>query len=377
MLHILQAFKGFYYMAKGQRRTTSGIPLTEYQREIFADAKKGGSKAICFFNNKGGVGKTTLVANLGAQLALDFGAKVLIVDCDPQCNLTQYALGEEESLEIYSQSDPKTVYSIIRPLALGKGYSSDIPVIKPEKFGFDLVIGDPRLALQEDLLAQDWRDAKAGGMRGLQTTYVFLDLLKKATKLQYDFVLFDMGPSLGAINRSILLAVDFFLVPMAIDIFSIWAIRNIGQTVAVWQRELKSGISIAEDPSEFPDVERKEQLKFLGYVTQQHKERGAAGKAGAADDGSPAKKIVLAYQEINKNIPAEIGKSLASFYDAQKLDPHLGEIRHLGSLAPMSQSQNTPLFNVAAGGGYIQLRKQARELYREIATKFLRNITMA
>ncbi len=365
-------------MAKGQRRTSSGIPLTDAERVIFAEAKAGGSKAICFFNNKGGVGKTTLVANLGAQLALDFNAKVLLVDCDPQCNLTQYTLGEERSLEIYSESDPKTVYSIIRPLALGKGYSSELPVVKPEKFGFDLVIGDPRLALQEDLLAQDWRDAKAGGMRGLQTTYVFLDLLKKASAQSYDFVLFDMGPSLGAINRSILLAVDFFVVPMAIDIFSIWAIRNIGQTVAIWQRELKSGISIAEDPSELPDVERREQLKFLGYVTQQHKERGAGvSKTGAIDEGAPAKKIVLAYQEINKNIPAEISKSLASFYDVGKIDPHLGEIRHLGSLAPMSQSQNTPLFNVAAGGSYIQLRKQARELYRDIATKLLRNITVA
>ncbi|WP_280179112.1 ParA family protein [Rhizobium sp. 18055] len=368
-------------MAKGQRRVATGLPLTMDQTNVFNEAKAGGSKAICFFNNKGGVGKTTLVANLGAQLALDFGAKVLLVDCDPQCNLTQYALGEEKSLEIYSSADPASVYSIIRPLALGKGYSSEIPVVKPEKFGFDLVIGDPRLALQEDLLAQDWRDAKAGGMRGLQTTFVFLDLLSKANKLKYDFVLFDMGPSLGAINRSILLAVDFFVVPMAIDIFSIWAIRNIGQTVAVWQRELKSGLGIAEDPSELPDVERREKLKFLGYVTQQHKERGAAAsKSGFVENGDvggSVKKIVLAYQEINKNIPAEIKKSLASFYDDGRIDPHLGEIRHLGSLAPMSQSQNTPLFNVAAGGSYIQLRKQARELYRDIATNFLRNLVAA
>jgi ATPases involved in chromosome partitioning len=366
-------------MAKRQRRAVSGIPLTEAQRELYEQAKVGGAKAVCFFNNKGGVGKTTLVANLGAQLALDFGAKVLLVDCDPQCNLTQYALGEDKSLEIYSEVDPKTVYSIIRPLALGKGYSSELPVVKPEKFGFDLVIGDPRLALQEDLLAQDWRDAKAGGMRGLQTTYVFLDLLQKAATLEYDFVFFDMGPSLGAINRSILLAVDFFVVPMAIDIFSIWAIRNIGQTVAVWQRELKSGISIAEDPSELPHVEGRAPLKFLGYVTQQHKERGSASSKGETgnENGAAAKKIVLAYQEINKNIPAEIQKSLKSFYDEDRLDPHLGEIRHLGSLAPMSQSQNTPLFNVAAGGSYIQLRKQARELYRDIATKFLTNIATA
>lgn len=364
-------------MAKRTRRVSAGLPLGDEQVKIFEKAKEKGPRAICFFNNKGGVGKTTLVANLGAELSLNFGAKVLLVDCDPQCNLTQYALGDERSVEIYSNSDPQSVYSIIKPLALGKGYSSTLPIINPEKFGFDLVIGDPRLALQEDLLAQDWRDAKAGGMRGIQTTFVFLDLLKKAKSLDYDFVFFDMGPALGAINRSILLAVDYFVVPMAVDIFSIWAIRNIGQTVAVWQREIRSGISIAEDPTELPNFDRRDQLKFLGYVTQQHKERGAAPgteKMEGGDAVAHTRKIVLAYQEINKTIPAEIKKSLALFYDVSKIDPHLGEIRHLGSLAPMSQSQNTPLFNVSAGGSYIQLRKQAREIYRDIAVRFFSNI---
>ncbi|TBN08086.1 ParA family protein [Agrobacterium cavarae] len=363
-------------MEKRRTRASVGLPLTEEQKVVFDTAKKAGPHAVCFFNNKGGVGKTTLVANLGAELALNFGARVLLVDCDPQCNLTQYALGDEESLKLYSDADPQSVYSVIRPLALGKGYSSNLPIIKPEKFGFDLVVGDPRLALQEDLLAQDWRDAKAGGMRGIQTTFVFFDLLKKAKDLNYDFVLFDMGPSLGAINRSILLAVDYFVVPMAIDIFSIWAIRNIGQTVSVWRRELQSGISIAEDPSELPEFERDHSLKFIGYVTQQHKERGFT-KSDDDKDGGQTKRIVQAYQEINKNIPAEIEKSLSPFYTKGNINPHLGEVRHLGSLAPMSQSQNTPLLNVAAGGGYIQLRKQAREIYRDIAEKFLSNIVSA
>lgn len=363
-------------MAKRSRSVAAGLPLTVEQKDLFEDAKGKGPKAICFFNNKGGVGKTTLVANLAAELSLNFGAKVLIVDCDPQCNLTQYTLGDEKSVDIYSNPDPSSVYSIIKPLALGKGYSSSLPIVRPDKFGFDLVIGDPRLALQEDLLAQDWRDAKAGGMRGIQTTFVFFDLLSKAKSMDYDFVFFDMGPALGAINRSILLAVDYFVVPMAVDIFSIWAIRNIGQTVAVWQRELRSGINIAEDPTELPNFDRRQQLKFLGYVTQQHKERVGGAEVDKSDgaDLAPARKIVLAYQEINKTIPDEVKKSLASFYDVSSLDPHLGEVRHLGGLAPTSQSQNAPLFNVAVGGGYIQLRRQAREIYRNIAVKFLSNI---
>jgi cellulose biosynthesis protein BcsQ len=215
---------------------------------------------------------------LGAELALSFGAKVLVVDGDPQCNLTQYVLGEEESLSIYGSQDPASVYSVVRPLSLGKGYGAELPLRSSENFGFDIIVGDPRLALQEDLLANDWRDAKGGGMRGIRTTYVFADLVAKAKEKQYDFVFFDMGPSLGAINRSVLLAMDYFVVPMSIDIFSSWAIKNIGSTVAVWQKELKTGISLAEDPSEIPSINQSKSLRFLESVWKIMDERfGAVG----------------------------------------------------------------------------------------------------
>src|SRR6185437_11532702 len=106
-----------------KRPISAGIPLDPTNRETFNTVRARGGRATCFFNNKGGVGKTTLVANLGAEFALNFGAKVLVVDADPQCNLTQYVLGGEESLEIYAKPDPQSVFSVIRPLSLGKGYS--------------------------------------------------------------------------------------------------------------------------------------------------------------------------------------------------------------------------------------------------------------
>ncbi len=73
-------------------------------------------------------------------------------------------------------------------------------------------------------------------MRGIRTTFVFAELIKKARELNYDFVFFDMGPSLGAINRAVLLAMEFFVVPMSIDVFSLWAIKNIGSTVSIWKK---------------------------------------------------------------------------------------------------------------------------------------------
>lgn len=327
-------------------------------------ANGDGPYSVCFFNNKGGVGKTSLVANLGAQLALNCGAKVLIVDADPQCNLTQYVLTDDEFIDAYSDdSKIESIYSIIHPLSIGRGYSHNLPVKKTQNFGFDVVLGDPRLALKEDLLAQDWRDARSGGTRGLRTTFVFSDLIKKAEN--YDFVFFDMGPSLGAINRSVLLAANFFIVPMSIDIFSLWAIKNISEALKIWGRDLSNGLKLAEDPKELEAFSHESRLKFLGYVTQQHKERTEKGSA----------RIVEAYSAINEKIPDEVRNHLSDLMlPRKKLSAHLGDIKHLASLAPKSQTLHSPMINVSASGSYTSMRKQAREIYTAISDNFLNSI---
>ena len=358
------------------KKTLPSNEPTSAQLKLFSKVQALGTKTTCFFNNKGGVGKTTLVANLAAELSLSFHAKVLVVDADPQCNLTQYVLPEQMTDDIYSQDNPDSIYSVIRPLSLGKGYESELPIRTSEKFGFDIIIGDPRLALQEDLLAGDWRDAKGGGMRGIRTTYVFAELVKKAKDLKYDFVFFDMGPSLGAINRAVLLAMDFFVVPMSIDVFSLWAIKNIGSTVTIWQRELETGCALAEDPNEIAELSPKGKLAFLGYVTQQHKERTGYDEEILEETGEQVKvrRRVQAYEGIGAVFPEKVSISLGAMYANKKMNSHLGDIRHLGSLAPTSQTQHVPMISVAGTGNYTRLRKQARELYRAIASRYLENL---
>lgn len=319
------------------------------------------SKSVCFFNNKGGVGKTTLVANLAAELALNGKLKILLIDADPQCNLTQYLLSDEEYLEEYEKEDPVTVYSVIHPLSIGKGYKAELPIRRAKNFGCDVIIGDPRLAMKEDLLSQDWRDARAGGTRGLRTTFVFHDLLMKAK--DYDYVFFDMGPSLGAINRSILLVSDFFILPATIDIFSKWAIRNIGTALLTWQKELDNGIKNAEDPKELPFSNTKH-VKFLGYVMQQHKERKEGNNV----------RMVEAYNTISIQFPQIIEKTFRNIFANPNMEPNLGEIKHLASLAPKSQSTHQPMIQVVARGSYTSTRKQAREIFSQLAKSFLANI---
>lgn len=340
-------------------------PLHTSAINMLTQSKSSRAKSICFFNNKGGVGKTTLVANLAAQLALNLNQRILVVDADPQCNLTQYLLDDDEFASTYQAENPgKTIFDVIQPLSMGKGYSNKLPTRKIARFGVDLIAGDPRLALKEDWLAQDWRDAKAGGTRGLRTTFIFAELITRASE-HYDFIFFDMGPSLGAINRSVLLSADYFIVPMSIDIFSMWAIKNIGQALRVWRKELDHGIKMAEDPGEIGEwTKGSRNLAFLGYVTQQHKEKSESGKA----------RVVEAYNAIRNQLPAAVNEHLGLLFPKDGFDPHLGDIKHLASLAPKSQTLHTPMITVTLKGSYTTTRKQAREIYDSLGNRFAENL---
>lgn len=83
-------------------------------------------KVISFFNNKGGVGKTTLTANISSFFASEMGKRVLIIDCDPQCNITQYILGDGKTIDLYWPEDKpaktsksKTIMEVIQPIVDG------------------------------------------------------------------------------------------------------------------------------------------------------------------------------------------------------------------------------------------------------------------
>src|SRR6267143_2502518 len=118
--------------------------------------------SITVFNNKGGVGKTTLLCNLAAYLSQKENKRVLIVDADPQANATIYLFPDEKLVEIY-EGKHGSVHDLLVPLSKGKGYfRGQLPLLKSSAFKVDLIPGDPRLALQEDLLATDWQQAQGG-----------------------------------------------------------------------------------------------------------------------------------------------------------------------------------------------------------------------
>ncbi|HDU5077798.1 TPA: ParA family protein, partial [Klebsiella quasipneumoniae subsp. similipneumoniae] len=120
-------------------------------------------------------------------------------------------------------------------------------------------------------------------------------------------------------------------------------------------------------------------LKFLGYVTQQHKERSGYDtiQLENTEEEIKSKRRIKAYEDIGEVFPSKITEHLSKLYASKDMNPHLGDIRHLGSLAPKSQSQHVPMISVSGTGNYTRLRKSARELYRDIARRYLENIQIA
>ena len=327
-------------------------------------------QSIAFFNNKGGVGKTTLLCNVAAFLALVLKKKVLVVDADPQCNATQLMLDEDDVFKLYDSSKSFTIQSIVHPLSIGKGYSEILNPTSVEDYGIDLIPGDPRLALKEDLLSKDWQDAIAGDIRGLRTSFLFAQFLTQCQT--YDFVLFDMGPSLGSINRAVLLACDFFVSPMSIDIFSLRAIENISVAILEWRKRLTHGLDQvdADMKGDIPFAGAFD-IMFAGYVAQQYIQKTTEGQ----------KRAVTAYETIIKRIPKSIKVNFIEKLQPKepKINYEIGLIPNLYSLIPMSQTAHKPIFLLKAKdgvrGAHFNKVRDAEGIFKNVSSQLLRNIT--
>src|SRR5688572_7174046 len=134
------------------------------QKRVFAPR-------ISVFNHKGGVGKTTLTVNLACAIA-EAGHRVLLVDSDPQCNLTSYLVEESVVDEFLQQSDGeegKTIWSALKPVVEATGTFKSIDAIELPQ-GIWLLPGDIRLAEFESQLATFWSECFQRRLRGFRGT---------------------------------------------------------------------------------------------------------------------------------------------------------------------------------------------------------------
>lgn len=344
-------------------------------------------KKIAFFNNKGGVGKTTLVCNVAHYLATEKNLRVLIMDLDPQCNATQLVLPMEDSLSLYWPADTTslsastardahydTIYDVAKPIEEGDSSpKSPNPIpASANRFEVALVPGHPRMSFFEDRLGPWFKDARGGGIEGLRRT-LWLEEVLADYESDYDVVLFDVGPSLGALNRSVLAASDHFVTPMGADIFSVVALKNIAEWISEWVRAFEVGVEICSSPSSIVQHNIPSSLPiktgFAGYTVQQYSTVSVRGE----------RRATVAYEQIISQIPDQIHKYMLPLaYGKLEEDAlSLGDVPNLRSLVPLGQSANAPLSALMsrdglAGGQYTQQKNYA-ELIAAVGDQLTEN----
>lgn len=238
---------------------------------------------ISLFNHKGGVSKTTTAFNLGWMIASK-GRRVLLVDCDPQCNLTGMVLGFRGITDLhafYRTDTPRNIRDGLAPAF----ESRPTPVIAvtcevvPKQGNMVLLPGHIGLAEYEVTLgiAQEL----TGSLPTLRNLPGALNYLidKTAEKYSAEFAIIDMSPSLGPVNQNLLMISDFFIVPMNPDYFSAMAIDSLASVLPkwkAWSSKARTMTILREANYPFPDKDPK----FLGTIIQKFRERsGAPAKA--------------------------------------------------------------------------------------------------
>jgi len=298
-------------------------------------------KTIALFNNKGGVGKTTLVYHL-AHMFSRIGYPTIAVDLDPQANLTSAFL-DEDRLESLWNDDKDTILSCVEPILQGIGdiqHASTIDIAGR----LWLLAGDLGLSRFEDKLSESWTKGFGSDPAALRTTSSFYRIIQEAAiGTGAALALLDVGPNLGAINRAALLSADYLLVPLAADLFSLQGLKNLGPTIRNWKDLWKRTRDLASPEINFPLPEGE--MHPAGYIVLQHAVR--------------LDRPVKAYRRWMERIPAVYEEAVLAREASPRTlttteDPYrLATLRNYRSLMPMAQEARKPMFDLRPADGAI------------------------
>lgn len=324
--------------------------------------RRHNSIRISIFNHKGGVGKTTLTVNIAAALA-EQGKRVLLVDSDPQCNLTSYLIEDSVVDSLLDKSEGpegETIWSALKPIVEAQGKLKKIKPIEIFAREVYLLIGDVRLSEFESELTFYWGACLQRKVRGFAGTASLSNLVNKcASELNVDYVFYDTGPNIGPLNRAILLDCDYFIVPGACDLFSVRALKTLGHTLCTWIRDWETITSIAPDDT----VVLPGKPKFLGYIPLGFRVYGQIMAS------RPAKYLAKFEKQLRSDLIAMLRKIDKELASTNLYSGRLGAVKDFATLLQLAQEQGVPLWGVK--GDYSNLPNQAKQEFRIIAKKII------
>jgi cellulose biosynthesis protein BcsQ len=323
-------------------------------------------KTISIFNNKGGVGKTTLTFHLAHALA-EMGHRTLVVDLDPQCNLTILGMDEETLHNIWSDEDafiddfqaarerfalvdfekiisePRSIHFLLKPAEDGAAEIGKLPPPFPLATNLDLIPGRLTMHMYEDKIAGRLSDVYQGDPLAIRTVTKPREIAESyARKYGYEYVIMDTSPSLGSLNKVIISTADGFLIPCMPDMFSLYGVRNIGNALGVWKKQFDTIYHLlsTEKRKSFP----VHYVRLLGFTIYNAKKYSGEGKPWnlATAHYNYAKEIPDAIKQF---IPAGVRGILTD----ELLSSPVGEtaIMHTHNTLPsMAQRYHLPMWKV-------------------------------
>jgi chromosome partitioning protein len=332
------------------------------------------AKRLVLFNHKGGVSKTTTVYNVGWMLA-ERGHRVLLVDADPQCNLSSLILGDDfDEYYLNEVTQLQNIKDGVAPAFKGKPTPIQ-PVLcrspnrQPRVF---LLAGHATLSEYDASLTFAQNSNALATLQNLPGA--FHELIRQVEAAnQIDYTIIDLNPGLSAINQNLFLNSDFILIPTNPDPFSIMALQTLGTIFprwAIW----KTGNEMAFQDSAYPL--RPGLPKFAGTVIQRFNVRRGRAAAPYRDNIGEIKAVTTerlypALQAAGLTLPNE------SYPGALRDEGFcLDEIPDFGALLPRSHEAGVPVFalndnELGATGivlaNTIDKRNQLRQQFVDVA----------
>ncbi len=336
---------------------------------------------IALFNHKGGVSKTTTTFNLGWMLASK-GNRVILVDTDPQANLTGLILGysgfdddEKELTQFYEESINQNLKSGLEPAFESRPspmQAVDCYSVSGQK---GLFLLPSHIGLSEYEVTLGIAQELSGSIQTLQNLPGAISNLldKTAKKHRADYILIDMNPSLSSFNQNLLMTSEYFIVPTNPDSFSVMAIDSLSNVLPkwhLWSQRANSLSLLKEAAYPFPEVTPK----FLGTVIQNYRPRG----------GVPARNFQTWINRINEKVKSRLIPTLESsgmllplkrYRECGVQDYCLAKIPDFNSLIAKSQETRIPVFaltreQIGQSGAVLERTVKSRDNFKNIFSDF-------
>jgi cellulose biosynthesis protein BcsQ len=345
-------------------------------------------KQIAIFNHKGGVAKTTMTFHLGWMLA-SMGKRVMLVDCDPQCNLTGVYLGDVDAEDYPFESEdpqkPKNIRDAVRPAFESRPYAIMPVTLFPSKIQERLFLLPGHVGLSEYESQLSVSHELSNTLSALQNIpgalHHAIRLTGKANEI--DYALIDMSPSLGAINQNLFMTSDAFIIPMAPDLFSSMALRSLSRTLpkwAEWGKKAANNSLLKEADYPFPDA----RPKYLGSTVQNFRKRSRGD-----EEAKPTKAFQQWFDRLAETRENDLLEALKKAdmllpecsYKAANAPTNefLMEIASLDGLIATAQQLSKPVFAIdletdtdhtgVIAGNYYQKIKNVETAFRQGAEK--------